>query len=1099
MLSWSLFILFDIVVLVGLALYLAYLTLPDRDLPAPAWAAEKAGALLSRGLGGGRADVGAVILRAPRNELPELIFRDVRVRAADGLSLVTVPALQVVIDKSALWQGRLQPRALMIDGADVALHRRRDGSFDFGFGEGAAPAAFASLDEAIAAVRRAFDLPALAPVERVEVRALEVFYEDARARRAWQVSGGSLLLTHTPESLSLAIALQLPEGGAQSEVPGVADDPASVALRLSLDMASGAAEASALVEDVAAADISAHSPALSWLEPIRARVSGAVIVGRTAEGGMGPLNGTLEIGAGQFQPETGARPIPFDGARTYFSYRPELARISFEAIDIRAPEGTLSATGHAYLEGIESGWPTALLGQFRFSALRLDPPGLLPQPAVFGGGALDAKVSLDPFEAKIGQLVLSTADAEDGNGTTELSAEGSITADAEGWHVALDMAADRVRTEPMLALWPEQLVPGTRAWIARNLLAGELFDMHAGLRFDQGARPDLAMTFQFRDADIRPMQQLPPITGASGYATTGRQRFAATLETGQLTPPEGGTIDLAGSTFRVADMSQTPATGELLLEARAPVTAALSLLDEDPFRFLSQADLPVRLAEGRAQVEGRIAFPIKDGLVGDDVRYRIAARSPALQSDVIVPDRVLEARQVRLSASPAGLNLTGEGTLDGVPATAQFELPFGSEAEPASVTGDVEIGARFVETFGIGLPDGSVTGAGSGRFTLSLPRGAPIRYSLDSELDGVGLALPDLGWSKPRETTGRLSLSGRLGARPGVDALELEAAGLTAEGSITTTEQGGLDVAQFSRVSVGDWLDAPVTLRGRGPGLDPGIEVDGGWIDIRKTSMGSGGGSGGGGATSGPPLLLSLDRLVISDGIALHGFRGALTRRGGYSGDFAGSVNGRAPVRGTLQPGRSGGTSVRIRSGDAGAVFKAAGLFQQASGGSMDLMLQPRGSGGEYDGELKVEELRVRSSSGLTALANAISVVGLIDELGGAGILFSDVEAVFRLTPSFVQVTRASGVGPSLGITMEGVYDMVSDRLDMQGVFSPVYMVNSIGQIFTRKGEGLFGFTYRMSGPSADPRVDVNPLSALTPGMFREIFRAPPPKPRSGG
>ena len=59
--------------------------------------------------------------------------------------------------------------------------------------------------------------------------------------------------------------------------------------------------------------------------------------------------------------------------------------------------------------------------------------------------------------------------------------------------------------------------------------------------------------------------------------------------------------------------------------------------------------------------------------------------------------------------------------------------------------------------------------------------------------------------------------------------------------------------------------------------------------------------------------------------------------------------------------------------------------------------------------------------------------------------------------------------------------------------------VNSIGQIFTRKGEGLVGFTYTMRGPSANPQVAVNPLSALTPGMFREIFRAPPPKPRNGG
>jgi hypothetical protein len=55
-------------------------------------------------------------------------------------------------------------------------------------------------------------------------------------------------------------------------------------------------------------------------------------------------------------------------------------------------------------------------------------------------------------------------------------------------------------------------------------------------------------------------------------------------------------------------------------------------------------------------------------------------------------------------------------------------------------------------------------------------------------------------------------------------------------------------------------------------------------------------------------------------------------------------------------------------------------------------------------------------------------------------------------------------------------------------------MLNGIGQIFSKRREGLFGFNYRMTGAADDPRVSVNPLSILTPGMFREIFRSEPPK-----
>ena len=77
---------------------------------------------------------------------------------------------------------------------------------------------------------------------------------------------------------------------------------------------------------------------------------------------------------------------------------------------------------------------------------------------------------------------------------------------------------------------------------------------------------------------------------------------------------------------------------------------------------------------------------------------------------------------------------------------------------------------------------------------------------------------------------------------------------------------------------------------------------------------------------------------------------------------------------------------------------------------------------------------------------------------------------------------------------VEGVYDVTNSVLDMQGVVSPIFLLNGLGSIFTRKGEGLIGFNYRLRGPVGDPRVTVNPLSAFTPGMFREIFRAPPPR-----
>ena len=61
----------------------------------------------------------------------------------------------------------------------------------------------------------------------------------------------------------------------------------------------------------------------------------------------------------------------------------------------------------------------------------------------------------------------------------------------------------------------------------------------------------------------------------------------------------------------------------------------------------------------------------------------------------------------------------------------------------------------------------------------------------------------------------------------------------------------------------------------------------------------------------------------------------------------------------------------------------------------------------------------------------------------------------------------------------------------------PAYTANSVlgdipvlGDIFVQeKDGGLFALTYTISGPFEQTQVAVNPLSALTPGFLRGIFK----------
>lgn len=174
-------------------------------------------------------------------------------------------------------------------------------------------------------------------------------------------------------------------------------------------------------------------------------------------------------------------------------------------------------------------------------------------------------------------------------------------------------------------------------------------------------------------------------------------------------------------------------------------------------------------------------------------------------------------------------------------------------------------------------------------------------------------------------------------------------------------------------------------------------------------------------------------------------------------------------------------------------MVRSAGLVQRARGGRMDLVLTPVGQDGAFDGQLNVQDVRITNAPAIAALVNAISVVGLINELNGDGIYFSDLDADFRFSRSQITLRKASAVGASLGLSMDGIFVPETGALQLQGVISPIYALNAVGSVLTRRGEGLFGFNYSITGTTKDPQVFVNPLTALAPGMFRNLFRRAQP------
>lgn len=1029
-------------------------------------------------------DVGQMVVVIEEGWTPRLALNRVTLRGPDQRVIATLSELGGTVAPRPLLSGKLQPSAIRLSGLQVNLRRDDSGSVGVQLGgiiedAGAATGAEArDVKSIVALIDDVLTRPTMASLNRVRADNMTLRYEDARTGRAWTVDGGRVAARREAGVLQMR---------GDFTVLGARAYASTLEMSFSSQIGSTAAQLGFNFTDLPAGELALQSPALAWLGALDAPISGDLRAQMDDQGRLGPLEASLSIGKGALQPTPGTKPITFESAQSRFTYNPVKQTIVFRDFAIDSKWVSARAGGIAHLIGDDDGWPDELQAQLRVSDIIADPAEIYDTPVELDGATMNVRLRLEPFHLSIGQFALSDQGSH-------LVVKGELRGDYAGWDLALDGRMDHIGHSRLMQLWPETVVPNTRKWVAENVSAADLSNVQLALRSTPERAPDVFLGFEFAGLTTRFLKKMPLIQAASGKGQLLGKRFAITADDGWVVPQKGGRIDISGTSFVVPDIKIKDGPAEAHVRTKSSITAALSLMDNEPFRFLSKLDRPVTLADGRAQIAAELGFRLKKHLKIEDVNFNVAGTATDVRSDVLVPGRVLSAETMEVVVDDDGLKVSGDGRLGGVPFNGTYRTGLGGDTSGAHVEGTVTLGQAFADEFGIGLPPGSLGGSATGKISIDLKDGGAGSFVLGSDLAGLSLSLPQLNWSLPRSSRATLEVRGRLGEPPQIDQISLDAPGLRASGNVSLTAAGQLNQARFSRVAVGGWLNGPVTLIGRGKGAAPAIEMTGGTVDLRKVELGGQSNAGGG------PVSLALERLIVSESISLSDFRAQLSMAKGIEGTFSGRLNGGAPIRGQIVT-QQGGNAFRITADDAGGVLGSAGVLKQARGGEMELTLAPAGPAGTYEGQLKGQNIWLKDAPALAALLSSLSVVGLLEQMSGNGIHFSDINARFRLGPERLTLYSGSAVGASMGISMDGYYYPGNKVMDMQGVVSPFYFVNAVGEGLTRKGEGVVGVNYTLTGLSSAPKVGVNPLSLLTPGFFREIFRRAPPRPpaRVGG
>jgi hypothetical protein len=500
-----------------------------------------------------------------------------------------------------------------------------------------------------------------------------------------------------------------------------------------------------------------------------------------------------------------------------------------------------------------------------------------------------------------------------------------------------------------------------------------------------------------------------------------------------------------------------------------------------------------------AQIQ--VDLPLQKVIADDAFHYSIAADVTNFAADKLLAGQKLEGAALKAVASNDGYRIKGDVRINGTPANVELVKTNGADAE-LHVAANLDEAARRRLGFDVGK---SVVGSIPVKMTSRIADGAQDD-GMAVEADLTPVKIDDLlpGWEKPAGRAARATFTMVKAAKSvRFDDLAIEGAGAHVRGSIDLDDSGDVTSANFPTFALSPGDKASLKADRGNDGVLR-IVMRGDLYDGRNFVKSSLSGAPENGKRKQPDVDLDIKLGTVAghNGETLRGLDLKLSRRGGRIRNFAmdAKIGRDTPLTGDMRVRtRDKHPVVFFETKDAGALFRFTDLYPRMVGGAMSLAMDPPTQDQTPQaGTLVIRNFTVRGESALDRLmSGARNADGSQGDRNG--IDFTELHADFTRFPGKMAIRDGVVRGPTVGATIEGQIDYARNDVHLRGTFVPFYGLNNMfGQIpivglFLGGGsnEGLVGITYEAVGPPSAPRLSVNPVTAIAPGLLRKFIPSP--------
>lgn len=808
----------------------------------------------------------------------------------------------------------------------------------------------------------------------------------------------------------------------------------------------------------------------------------------TSEGEFESLRGMLSTAGGELS-VTGEDRIDLMDTVLHVSLSGADNRLVLPSGELRSANGVIRFEGVADLA--ERGEIT-VLGRVTGGSLPT-PIGADHRVEVVGGGAL-LRIDLTNLAIEVERLHVATRE-----GYLSVIGQASLAGPSPGLSFALSFPA--MPAADVRALWPPFVASKTRGWFDLNVKAGILgpATLQVALPPDAiGPRsrgkvlPSYALggSLPFRDTEFSPIRTFPTIRQAQGEIAFANATASIAAHSGILSVPGKGDLDAAGTTLVIPELGRREPRADLHLGLSGSASALAAVSNAPPLSIARKKGIEPDDLSGQAVLSLDGNIPLYESDFSDVIpTFRLALTD--FSSTSPIDGREIQNAELVLEGNPKSYTVKGSGTLDGFDASVDLIMGTAApEHSAVTVTLDDEARDRLGLGFGrlvVGPVEASLNNLGATAQQVAL------------DLKQTRISLPFLGWEKGPGVPATASFTMEKNEEgTEITGLVLTGKGFEARGWLMISPGGRLREMVLNKIALrsGDQLTAAVSANGSG--YD--VRISGAVLDARGIVRGVRSKMGSGSADVFPVrVFLDIDSVTGENDVALSNVNGMmlLAKSGLEAASVKGNANGNQPFEWTLAREREIRT-LRVFADAGGALIRFAGIYSRVGGGN--LIIDYSGKVGETGAGVAVlRDFRLMNEEALRpALSSASPNSGVARATAQASgdLHFSQMRIPFRQKDWVVGIDDATLRGPVLGATASGTINIPSGQMAISGTFIPAFGLNNIAGAIPLLGmilgggrdEGLVGITYKLFGPLDDPKLVMNPISAIAPGIFRKIF-----------